>query len=164
MPFQSIFGSVNETSHNQEQAFRSLYLNQDINLARKAMILFVIPLLGFLVNDYIFFGLSEVFISLALLRSLLLILIGLEIVYIGKVKNPQSYDTFIFLGSLALIIGGGIINVTRPQFFILHSIVTIVSLLIIYLVIPLRFRLKVFLVSFVTAVNWFFSNKSANSS
>jgi signal transduction histidine kinase len=148
--FQRIFGNGDETSYSEDQAFRSFYLSQDIDLARKAMILFAIPVLGFLVNDYIFFGLSDAFVSLALLRSILLLVIGLEIVYLGKVKNYQSYDTSIFLGIFTLIIGGGIINATRPQSFLLHSIVTIVSLLVIYLVIPLRFRLKIFLASFMT--------------
>jgi signal transduction histidine kinase len=49
-----------------------------------------------------------------------------------------------------MILGGGIINATRPQFFIFHAIVAVISLIVVYLVIPLRLSLKVILSSFIT--------------
>jgi signal transduction histidine kinase len=145
-----LLGTLKDVNQRDEQAFRIFYLKQDIAMAKKAMILFAIPILGFLVNDYIFFGFSDLFIGLVIVRTVLLIIIALEIISISKVQSHDGYDKIVFWGSLALILGGGIINATRPQFFILHAIVSVVSLLVIYLVIPLRLSLKVFLASIIT--------------
>jgi hypothetical protein len=75
-----LLDDTTNTKIKDEKDFRSFYLKQDINLAKKAMILFAIPILGFSVNDYIFFGFSNLFFSLVVVRTFLLIVIGLEIV------------------------------------------------------------------------------------
>lgn len=145
-----LLGTLKDANRKDEHAFRSFYLKQDIAMAKKAMILFAIPILGFLVNDYIFFGFSDLFFGLVLVRTVLLTIIGLEIIHTSRVQGHDGYDKIVFWGSFALILGGGIINATRPEAFILHAIVSVVSLLVVYLVIPLRFSLKVFLASFLT--------------
>jgi signal transduction histidine kinase len=145
-----LIGNTTNPKIKYEEDFRSFYLKQDISLARKAMILFAIPILGFSVNDYLFFGFSDLFYGLVILRTFLVIVLSLEIVQLGELASYRGYDKLVFWGIFTMILGGGIINATRPQFFIFHAIVAVISLLLIYLVIPLRLSLKVFLSSFLT--------------
>jgi signal transduction histidine kinase len=49
-----------------------------------------------------------------------------------------------------MIIGGGILNATRPSNFIVTCIITIVSVFILYFVVPFKFRYQVLLASFAT--------------
>jgi signal transduction histidine kinase len=70
---------------------------------------------------------------------------------LGKVKSWRSYEKTISLGILAIMIGGGFINMTRPQNFIVQVIITGMSIFIIYLVIPNRF-LHQFLISSTTTI------------
>ena len=145
-----LLGNVTDPKIKGEEAFRGFYFKQDLSLAKKVMVLFAVPILGFLVNDYLFFGFSNLFFGLVILRTFLLIVIALEIFQIGKLESYRGYDKLVFWGIFTMVLGGGIINATRPQFFIFHAVLAVVSLLIIYLVIPLRLSFKVFLASFLT--------------
>ncbi len=129
----------NNKDQTYEQRYRRFYLESDINQSRKAAFLFSLPILGFIFNDYLFFGFSSLFFGLITIRAFLLLIIGLEIVQIRKIKTPRSYDFLIFWSTISLIIGGGIINMTRPENFILHAVVTIMSLFVLFLVVPLKF-------------------------
>jgi signal transduction histidine kinase len=131
--------SRKEKGSTNEQDYRNYYLKSDINQSRKSALLFALPILGFIINDYLFFGFSSLFLGLLIIRAFLLSVTGIEVAQIERVKNPRSYDLLIFWTTLTLIIGGGIINITRPENFILHSIVTIISLFVLYLVVPLKF-------------------------
>jgi len=130
-----------------ERGYRESYLKTDILQSRIAIFLFVIPLVGFVFNDYIFFGFSNIFYGLVSIRLLLLLVTVLEFIYVGRVKNYRSYDKIIFWSVLAITIGGGIINATRPSTFIVSCLITIVSVFIIYLVVPFKLKYQVFLAS-----------------
>jgi signal transduction histidine kinase len=132
-PDINIEGQVNEHS------YRDFYLESDINKSKKAAFLFAIPILGFIFNDYAFFGFSPLFFGLLVFRAFLLLVIGFEIAFIGKVKTSRSYDVLVFWSTLCLIIGGGVINLTRPESFVLHSAITIIALFVLYMVVPLKF-------------------------
>ena len=125
--------------------FRYFYLKQDISQSKIAMLLFGIPIFGFIFNDYLLFGFSQMFLILTTLRALLILIITIEFITIGKVRTYLSYDRLIFSATLLLIIGGGVINATRPQNFVLHVLMTIVSIFVLYLVVPLKFRFQLFL-------------------
>lgn len=140
------FSHTNPSRNNKENIsehdYRNYFLESDINQSRKAALLFMLPILGFMFNDYVFFGFSSVFFGLVTTRIILLLVIGFELFYMGKVKTHRTYDLLIFWSTLSLIIGGGISHMSRPENFVLHSIITIMSLFILYLVVPLRFLLQ----------------------
>ena len=98
-----IYGMENEARE------REFYLKEDINQSKLAMILFAIPLAGFIFNDYLFFGISNMFYGLIFIRLALLSATGVELIYIGRVKSYRSYDKIIFVTVLAMIMGGAII-------------------------------------------------------
>jgi len=124
-------------SGGEEKSYREFYLQADVTQSKFAMVLFAIPLIGFIFNDYMFFGLSTMFY-------------GLELSFIGRVKSYNAYDKILFFAVLAMILGGGVINATRPSNFIIASIISIVSVFVLYLIVPLKFKFQVFLASFLT--------------
>jgi signal transduction histidine kinase len=137
-------------SGGEEKSYREFYLQADITQSKFAMVLFAIPLIGFIFNDYMFFGLSTMFYGVISVRIALLIVTGLELSFIGRVKSYNAYDKILFFAVLAMILGGGVINATRPSNFIIASIISIVSVFVLYLIVPLKFKFQVFLASFLT--------------
>jgi signal transduction histidine kinase len=131
--------------------YRYFYLKSDINQAKKVIALLSIPILGFILNDYLFFGYSPMLMTLAIIRICLSLILIAELLLIKKVKTYSAYDRVIFSGILLLIIGGGIINLTRPENFILHAIMAIVAIFVIFMLIPLKFGYKCFLTTLMTA-------------
>ncbi len=137
-------------SGGEEKSYREFYLQADITQSKFAMVLFAIPLIGFIFNDYMFFGLSNMFYGVISVRVALLFVTGLELSFIGRVKSYNAYDRILFFAVLAMIIGGGVINATRPSNFVIASIISIVSVFVLYLIVPLKFKFQVFLASFLT--------------
>jgi signal transduction histidine kinase len=134
----------------QEEGVRQFYLQTDINRAKIGILLFIIPVAAFIFNDYQFFRVSLEFYGLVLLRIGLLACSILAWIQLGKIKNYRSYDRTILLSAIALMIGAGIINATRPQNFIVQVIVSCISVFIVYLVIPGRLSYQCLIASTVT--------------
>ena len=134
----------------EESGYREFHLRADIKQSRLVLILFAIPIIGFVFNDYLFFGISGLFYEVISVRIALLIVIGLELLYLQKVKSYQAYDKVVFFSILAMIVGGGFVNATRPSNFIITSLISIVSVFVIYLGVPLKLGFQVFLASFLT--------------
>jgi signal transduction histidine kinase len=130
--------------------YRYFYLKTDINQVKIIMLLLAVPLLGFLVNDFLFFGFSPIFIALMLTRFLLVGILLVEYVLIKRAKTYQAYDRIIVLPTLILLVGGGSLNLTRPENYIIHAIMAVVSIFALFLFIPTRYRYQCFLASFLT--------------
>ena len=141
---------IYSSNKEPQEGYRKFYLESDVTRANLVMLFFVIPLAGFVYNDFQFFGWSMEFFSLAALRSVLLLIIALEVISVRKVKSYHSYDILVFSASFAIMIGGGIINVLRPQDFAVQAIITIISVFVLYLVVPFRFLYQAILASAAT--------------
>ena len=126
-------------TREQEDISRQFYLQADINQAKIGILLFTIPFGALVFNDYWFLGLSWGFCGLAALRFSLLLGCVLLFINLPKVKDYRKYDRIVTLGALGLMIGGGILNATRPQHFLVQVIIASISVFVLYLVIPNRF-------------------------
>lgn len=102
MPGNQNLGVENERG---DESYREFYLQADIKQSKLAMVLFAIPLIGFVFNDYMFFGLSNMFYGVISVRVALLFITGLELSFIGKVKSYRTYDKILVFAILAMIIG-----------------------------------------------------------
>jgi signal transduction histidine kinase len=129
--------------------YRYFYLKADVNQARKVMLLLAIPMLGFVFNDYLFFGATYMFLALVAVRATIAATIGLEFFRLGKAKTYQTYDRIIFFGTLTLILLGGVINATRPANYLIHAVMTIIGIFVLFQFVPARFRHQCVLVSFM---------------
>lgn len=127
------------TSKEQEQEYRKFYLKANIAQAKLGLMLFILPIVSFVVNDYIFFGYSFTFASFAGLRLFMLIFSILVLIKLKKTVNPDSYDLTLFVLISTLTACSGVINVYRPENFVANSILTGIAIFVIYLVIPFRF-------------------------
>ena len=130
--------------------YRYFYLKTDINQVKIVMLLLTVPLLGFMVNDFLFFGLTSTFFAVMVTRFILVTLLIVEYLLISRVKTYQAYDRIIVLPTLILIIGGGLLNLTRPENYIIHAIMAVVSVFALFLFIPTKYRYQSFLASFLT--------------
>jgi hypothetical protein len=75
------------TSKEQNDAYRKFYLKTNINQAKWGILLFITPMVSFIVNDYLLFGVSIQLAGLASLRAFMLIISLLEFFYI---RNNRS--------------------------------------------------------------------------
>ncbi len=128
------------SSKEQEDAYRKFYLKANINQTKWGILLFIIPIFSFIINDYTFFGLSFELAGLAAIRIFLVLASLLEYIQIRKTTSPRSYDRTVFIVSAVWLIGGGAINFFRPENFVAQAILTSISIFVIYLVIPFRFE------------------------
>ena len=131
-------------------SFRQFYLKSDITQARIGILLFAIPVTALIFNDYLFAGSSLEFYGLASLRFGLLAIIFFEFFYLRKISDYRYYDKVVSAATFAIIVGGGIINATRPQNFVVQTIITDIAIFMLYLVIPLRLRNQFALASFAS--------------
>jgi signal transduction histidine kinase len=128
------------TSREQEEACRRFFLPEDINRAKWGLTFFYLPIFSFIINDYILFGVSLQLASFALIRVLMFLATLFAIINVRKTTSPASYDRMLFFASATMLICGGIINFFRPENFVAQAILTAVSLFVVYLVIPFRFK------------------------
>ncbi len=137
-------------SESQEDEFRRFSLQSDVKQAKLGILMFLIPLAAFVLNDFRFFGVSPELFGLVALRIGLLCCVTFVFIFASKIKNYHSYDNAIFWCALILMIGGGIINSSRPQNFMVQAIITIVSVFVLYLVLPIKFSHQVTLSTITT--------------
>jgi signal transduction histidine kinase len=130
--------------------YRYFYLKNDIKQVKIVMLLLTVPLLGFMVNDFLFFGLTSTFFAVMVTRFILVTLLIVEYLLITRVKTYQAYDRIIVLPTLILITGGGLLNLTRPENYIIHAIMAVVSVFALFLFIPTKYHYQSFLASFLT--------------
>lgn len=45
----------NKKVNNEEEGYRKYYLNADISQSKLGILLFAVPIIGFVFNDYLFF-------------------------------------------------------------------------------------------------------------
>jgi len=132
-------------SPEQEDAFRNDSLPTDIKLARIGILLIFIPILIYVFNDYQFFGSSPEFLGLAALRVGLGIYSIALLYYLAKVRDYRTYDKSLTAWLSVAIAFNLIINLTRPENFVVPVIVVAVFVFIIFLILPNRFEVQIVL-------------------
>jgi signal transduction histidine kinase len=123
----------------QDEGYRNFYLKTDITRAKLALFFFIMPIVGFIFNDYAFFGGSLTFFCLVGLRGVIVVIVFLGAFFLDRVKTYRSYDFLLFFSVLVLAVGGGIINSLRPQDFVVQALITIISVFVVFLIVPFRF-------------------------
>jgi hypothetical protein len=121
-----------------EKNYRRHSLPANIKQATIGIIIFLIPAVLFIINDYAVLGLKPILFYVTLFRLLFLIY-GILIIYsLRRVKEPASYDLLILsfcLFGIALIT---FINYTRPIAYLGRTYVDLIVLLLIYVGIPTK--------------------------
>jgi signal transduction histidine kinase len=131
-----------ELEGDLERSYRLQALPPDIKQAIGGIIIFLIPSVLFLINDYIILGIQPVFFFVLAFRLAFLVFGCFVLYFLKRVKDPAQYDRLVFqfaLWGVALIT---FINYTRPVAYTGHTYVDIIILLIVYLGIPATFFIR----------------------
>ena len=126
-------------SADREDRYRQAYLSADVAQARICILLLLVPVVAFAVNDYSFFGLSWRFYGLSALRLGLLLYTILLLYSRRWLTSYRSYDRSTFAWGLVLAVLTVTIHATRPPTFIAHAIIVVVIVFAMVLAIPNRF-------------------------
>ena len=137
-------------SVDQEDRFRNASLAADLVQARVGVLLMALPIVGFLFNDYGFFGWSWPFFGLAAGRLGLLGLTLWLAFYTSRVTNYRTYDRAEFAWGLVFAFSVVGIAATRPDNYLGHGIVAVLTVFITLLVLPNQFINQVIVSSVIT--------------
>lgn len=130
-------------SAEQEERFRQANFSADITQTRIFVLLILLPFVALLVNDYSFLGLSSTFYALLALRLVFTAYTVLFLKSLRELSNYRSYDRTVFFWGISLAFANAVINATRPENFVAHTIITVLAVFVIVLAIPNRFTNQV---------------------
>ena len=117
--------------------YRQYFLNSDTKRARFGIALLSIPIMIYSFNDFTLFGFSSGFDMLITLRLAILALTIFIFLYLGKIKDYNTYYKAITSWELILVISVAVINLTRPINFVPdQTIIAVIFIFTIFLVIP----------------------------
>jgi hypothetical protein len=134
----------------QEQGFRRSSLISDVKQAKIGILLFLIPAIAFINNDYQFFGLTDEFYGLLALRvGFVMFSIG-TVVVLSWSKDYRTYDHTIVAWETVAVVIVTIVDATRPGSFIAHVTFITIFVFIFYLVIPTRLVNQIFFAAMQT--------------
>jgi signal transduction histidine kinase len=134
----------------QEEGFRRSSLISDVRQAKIGILLFFIPAVAFIYNDYQFFGLSDEFYGLITLRAGFVIFSIGTVFLLSRTKDYRTYDRSIIAWETVAVVIVTIVDATRPGSFIAHVIFITIFVFIIYLVIPTRLVNQMFFAAMQT--------------
>lgn len=118
---------------------RKFYLSSDISQSKIVYMLLALTVALFAVSDYMSVGLSLNLIALLALRTCVIIFAFLQLNYIKRIEDVELYDKSILLFLIILVIATLTINISRPQNFLSHIIITDLAIFVFYLTIPTKF-------------------------
>jgi two-component sensor histidine kinase len=126
-------------STEQEDRFRKTHFDADISQARIFIFLIILPMAALVINDYSFFGFSPRFNVLLALRLAIVAYTTLFLKSLPRIRNYQSYDRNELVWGLVLALAHIMLNSTRPDDFVAHTIATVLSIFVMVLAIPNKF-------------------------
>ncbi len=126
-------------SNEQEERFRQNSFNADRAQAGVCMLLLLLPIVGYAVNDYFFFGFSWWFYGISAWRLGLLGYTLLLLQYLKHVKTSRAYDKAVFVWELVTAITIVGLAGTRPHTYFGHILVAMMAIFFFQLIIPNRF-------------------------
>ena len=119
--------------------YRQFFFRSDITQARIVILLLAVAVAIFGISDYPFLGLSLEFFALEILRFSFVAYSFFQIIRFNRSHNYRSYDRSIFIYLLFFILFSLLVAATRPEGFVVQSIIVGISIFVFYLSIPTRF-------------------------
>ena len=119
--------------------YRQFFFRSDITQARIVIFLLAVAVALFGISDYPFLGLSLEFFVLEILRLSLVVYSFFQVIWLNRSRNYRLYDRSIFFYLLVFILFSLLVAATRPEGFVVQSIIVGISIFVFYLSIPTRF-------------------------
>jgi diguanylate cyclase (GGDEF)-like protein len=121
-----------------EEKYRERYLRDDSRQAIICITFLSLSLMAFIYNDYLILGVSRVFFTILIVRSLLLIMGIFLLIYLQHVKKRDTYEWLTFAWVMVGIGLIALVDYTRPPNYIFHIITDIIVIMVVYYGIPNR--------------------------
>jgi signal transduction histidine kinase len=137
-------------SQKREDEYREASLNSDIKQSKIGILLFLLPAVAFIYNDFQFFGFSDELYGILALRAGFMTYCIAEIIYLNRVRDHHAYDRSILVWTILAVSIASIVDATRPGNFIAHAIFITIFVFIIYLVIPTKFVNQIIMSAMLT--------------
>ena len=134
----------------QEDRFRQTHLRADVSQARICILLFLVPIVGFLFNDYKFFGLSHEFYGLLAMRAALAIFSAWTLLRFRTRTDYRSFDRYAVAWAVVLTAFVIVVDATRPSSYLGHAILVVVTIFVFCLAFPNPFIIQIILSSVLT--------------
>ncbi len=129
-------------SGDLEYGYRMHFLPKDIQQAMIGMVFFLIPLVFFSFNDFIYQKPGFLLYILMAFRCAFTVFGVLIIFYLARVTKLSKFDRYMFIFGLCGALLLTFINYTRPPNDMAHMGLDIIVLLIMYLIIPTRLSFR----------------------
>jgi signal transduction histidine kinase len=123
-----------------KESYRDFYLKSDLKRVKIALLFFILPMAGFAFNDFQFFSLTQTFYFLVALRLAVVVLLIGSAFFTNRIHSYQKFDQLTLFTFAVMAVAGAIINALRPADFIVQAIFTIISIFIVFLITPFKFR------------------------
>jgi signal transduction histidine kinase len=123
----------------EQDEYRQFYFRSDVAQARIVIALLAIAIALFGLSDLPFLGLSLEFLVIEALRFGLVAYSLIIVVRLNRSSKYRSYDRAIFIYLLTFILFSLLVSATRPEGFVVQSVIVGISIFVIYLSIPTRF-------------------------
>lgn len=128
-----------------EDRFAEDCLNDDIRKLTIFKTVLAFLLIFFIKNDYMFFGNSEQFRILLILRLFVVLWTGISIPYIFKNRKPSVFRAEAIIWGAFLMIASVYINYTRPSSYFTNAIIDIFLVFALYTLLPLNAHVRLFM-------------------
>lgn len=122
-----------------KEEYRQFYFHSDIAQARIVIVLLALAVALFGLSDYPVLGLSIEFFILELLRFGFIVYSIIEVIRLNRSRNHNSYDRSILIYLLVFVLFSLLVSATRPEGYLVQSIIVGISIFVFYLSIPTRF-------------------------
>lgn len=126
-------------SSEEEDRYRKACFGTDLKQARICILLVLLPVIAFSINDYIFLGFSVVFYCLSALRFAVLVGAAALVRWLRSATSYDIYDRAEFNWGILVVAMMLVIAASRPQAFSVHVIVAAVGVFVALFGVPNRF-------------------------
>ncbi len=134
-----------------EQQYRVYELPEGIKLVRVFVGIVLALFFAFLVNDYRFFGPSPMLAVMVALRGVIIAMSIAVFFIVRPGMAPARFDLFIIVWTMLAKIVVLYMVTTRPAGFTAYSIVTVLSIVLTYWIVPVPFIWRTLTALFMTA-------------
>jgi len=134
-----------------KEEYRQFYFRSDIAQARIVIVLLALAVALFGFSDFPFLGLTTEFLVIEILRIGFVIYSVIEAIRLNRSRSYSAYDRSMFVYLLVFVLFSLLVSSTRPEGYLVQSIIVGISVFIFYLSIPTKFLNQVILSAIYSA-------------
>lgn len=126
-----------------ESEYRQYHLKGDIRQITTLVLLWMLPFLGFAYTDYIFYGLSEAFLRLAVIRASYLLICAIVVYALEyRTRRFQDFDRLVMVWTISSLVWSVVAGLVQPLDTLASMFINLVAVFSFYVFVPNRFFIR----------------------